>query len=215
MSKSSELQEHGVILRKLAYSDTDEIITVLFEKSGVRRLFVRGSRKSKKRFGGRIDLFRKLNFHFKPRLEGLATLLQAEDVPEKPLILEDDLFAYAFLGYLAEVITEFYPEDLPSDEIFHLWQDVSKLASVRELDLAHALFATLKFMDDAGYSKQASEKYKDLFSGGVSFEKLTNIICQKGSRDIRKFATEILSYPQEILQKRLKTLTFLVSVIET
>lgn len=207
--------EKGVILSKLAYSEADEVITVLMEQSGIKRLFVRGARKSKKRFAGRIDHFQHFSFSYKNKNHGLPLLKSIEDLAEPQISFERDLTGFAFLSYLSELICGFYPEDVEAIEIYSLWQNVISDLRKEIFSIWQIVFYTLKLVEYAGYHFQPLEK-QGLFMRDVEFsEKIQNKICQTLKGETKKKIVEILSYPQDLLEKKLKSLPFLVSLIDS
>ncbi len=177
--------ENGVILQKLAYSDADEIITVLFERSGVKKLFVKGSRSSKKRFAGRIDHFQELAFQYQNKTQGLSVLQAIDELPGRfRLEAKADLLPYAYLNYFAEFVREFFWENGHADEVYKLWQDLTAEIHAQSFTPARAFFYTLALIRLAGYE-------------GGSVDQLA----------------DALQFPQKILEKPLRTLGFLQAVL--
>lgn len=200
---TDERQENGVILQKMAYSDADEIITVLFEKSGVKKLFVRGSRKSKKRFAGRIDHFEELSFQYTTKEQGLGLLKAIDDLPgsirSKAL---DNIFSYAFLNCIAEIIREFFWEEARADEVYALWQSLATEIKTEPLTLERALFYHLRILSLAGYD--------------LSLESTFQILLQDLEAGLllpKQKWTVLFRYPEQVLERRLKTLEFFLSVL--
>ena len=200
---TDERQEKGVILQKLAYSDADEIITVLFEKSGVKRLFVRGSRKSKKRFGGRIDHFEELSFQYTSKDQGLGMLRAIDNLPgsirSKAL---NNIFSFAFLNYISEIIREFFWEEARADEVYELWQDLAAEIKDDPLSLERAIFYHLRILSLAGYDLSTEATFQTLLhdlKSGVAIPKQKWIV--------------LFRYPEQVLERHLKTLEFLLSVL--
>ena len=196
-------QEKGVILQKLPYSDADEIITVLFEKSGVKKLFVRGSRKSKKRFGGRIDHFEELSFQYTSKEHGLSMLKAIDDLPgsirSKAL---NNIFSYAFLSYLSEIIREFFWEEARADEVYELWQNLASEVKDTPLSLERAIHYHLLVLSLAGYNLETESSFHQLL---VDYKAQSLLPKQKW--------IVLFRYPEKVLERHLKTLEFLLSVL--
>lgn len=203
--------EKGVILSKLPYSDSDEVVTVLLEESGVKRLFVRGSRKSKKRFAGKIDHFRHFSFLFHNKTEGLGLLKAVEDIQEPISEHQKDLLSFAFLNYLSELICEFYLENMEAKEVYLLWQDLMHDLQKSPLSIWQLAFYTLKTIEFAGYH------FHPLAKRSVSFRELKSVEANFYLKELLagnqvKRTKEILLYPQKLLEKPLKSLGFLLNV---
>lgn len=151
----------GIILKKIPYSEADEIITVLLKGDGVRRFFVRGSRKSKKRYPGLIDHFAHLRFEYKSSPKGLWMLTGVQALSQgchEPLTMK----AYALLAYLAELITEFVPEGDGDHDLYPLW--LSWLDEARRKDLKESLVSRYltQFFAKVGYALNEAMTLKDL-----------------------------------------------------
>jgi len=99
----------GIILKKLSYGEADEIITVLLKDDGIRRFFVAGSRKSKKRYQGLIDHFSHLKFHYRPNNKGLWRLQDVDLVKLNGQSIWKSMENFSFGNYVAELICEFTP----------------------------------------------------------------------------------------------------------
>jgi DNA repair protein RecO len=120
-------KQAGIILRKISYGEADEIVTVLFEGDGVRRLFASSSRKSRKRFAGLIDVFANLEFQYTLGRGSLARLQKASEIQSqvKSRFWEKDLSVFSFFSYLAELICEFNPEEANADGLYSLWNEAA------------------------------------------------------------------------------------------
>lgn len=116
----------GIILKKLSYGEADEIITVLLKDEGIRRFFVAGSRKSKKRYQGLIDHFSHLNFHYRPNHKGLWRIQDVDIVPGNGHAVWKSMENFSFGNYMAELICEFTPEAVNDHQLYDLWIEMSE-----------------------------------------------------------------------------------------
>lgn len=161
----------GIILKKIAYGEADEIITVLLKHDGIRRFFVPSSRKSKKRFQGLIDNFSHLNFFYKPSDKSLWHVQGVEEVGDS-LNTWKSLQHFAFGSFLAELICEFTPEGDSDHGIYNLWvemvQVISDQCSVvrqnagQKLTTVHCLLSTyshylIKLFEHTGYALELTQ----------------------------------------------------------
>lgn len=151
----------GIILKKIPYSESDEIITVLLKDEGVRRFFVRGSRKSQKRYPGLIDYFAHLKFQYRPNSKGLWSLGEVQSLTQDHLG-QLSMQGYALLAYLAELIVSFVPEGDGDHDLYSLWLSLS--ADVRKKTLEESLVnkCLTRFFAKVGYALNESMPLKDL-----------------------------------------------------
>jgi len=204
---SYEHNEKGVILQKIPYSDADEIITVLFEKSGVQKLFVRGSRKSRKRFAGRIDHFGEMSFQFTKKQQGLAVLQAIEDLPGVLRVQAfGNIFCYAFLNYFSELICEFFWENMHADDVYNLWKSLAEDLRNGGFAVPQAVDYTIRFLRLTGYDFADQDLSQSFLSDSVAS---MSTLDPKQKSKLR----ELFLYPQKILERRLKTLEFLLQVL--
>lgn len=119
--------QNGVILKKLPYAEADEIITVLLKYDGIRRFFVAGSRKSRRRFQGLIDQFAILRFTYR---QGSGHLWRLQDVAAGDVRLDQtwrSLENFAFASYLAELLCELTPEGVADGRLYNLWCEAASV----------------------------------------------------------------------------------------
>ncbi len=181
------LQLHrGIILKKIPYSEADEIVTVLLQKEGVHRFFAAGSRKSKKRFKGLVDYFAHLNFSYRPSTRGLWRLLSVEEIADfqnRGHQIKPTQFAY--LNLMAELICEFTPEHDGDHGLYDLWFDIQEDCKDNTLSYEIASKFLLRFFDCVGYGLgferkiKPDENWKDLLKELVRFSEK---IMQKPSQ---------------------------------
>jgi len=141
----------GIILKKLPYGEADEIITLLLKDEGIRRFFVAGSRKSKKRYLGLIDQFAHLKFHYKPSLKGLWRIHDVEEIAfqEQPW---RELNHFAFGSFLAELIYEYTPEAVVDHHLYELWIEMIQALPNNNYPLPTYSHYLYKFFQITGYA---------------------------------------------------------------
>lgn len=148
---SNRFVSEGIALRKIPYGEADEIVTVLFRDGGVRRLFAAGARKSKRRFGGLVDVFAPLRWECLPREGGLWRLIGVEESGTRSFRPDADLSVYAFLNYLSELICEFSPEAADANSLFLSWQMAVARLQGEGFSAPLAVAVLMRFLTDFGY----------------------------------------------------------------
>ena len=141
-----DLRAHRVdalVLRAIAYGEADAVVHLLVRGRGRISAFARGARSSRKRFGGALEPFQRVEALVAER-EGqeLWALREARVVEAHPR-LRDDLHRIAHAGYAAELIQELTRAGQPADALFALMEDfltrleagVASSARLRALEL--------------------------------------------------------------------------------
>jgi DNA repair protein RecO (recombination protein O) len=147
--------EAVVLLRKRAYGD-DDVITVLFSRSrGKLTAIAKSAKKSRKRFGGILELFSVLTVVLASgRGRGLA-ILQEASVQEPFAGIRGDVLKTAYASYWVELVDEWMEPGQPSRELFDLLACV-----LGKLDTGDApagflsILFQLRFMALAGLSPE-------------------------------------------------------------
>lgn len=152
-------KQKGIILKKIPFSDADEIITVLLREEGMRRFFVPGSRKSKKRFQGLIDHFNHLHFFYKDTSQGLARLNEVEIVNPGRAGLWHHLQGFGLAHYLAELICDFTPEAVHDPGLYDIWLEMEELVVQNCLGEGNSVELILKVLEKSGYGLPDSEDH--------------------------------------------------------
>lgn len=121
-----DLRAHRIealVLRSIAYGDADAVVQLLTRGRGRIAAFVRGARTSRKRFGGALEPFQRIEALLSER-EGqeLWTLREAR-VIEGHARLRDDLPRIAHAGYAAELVHDLSRAGEPADALFTLLDD--------------------------------------------------------------------------------------------
>jgi len=121
-----DLRAHRVdalVLRAIAYGEADAVVHLLVRGRGRISAFARGARSSRKRFGGALEPFQRVEALVAER-EGqeLWALREARVVEAHPR-LRDDLHRIAHAGYAAELIHELTRAGQPADALFALMED--------------------------------------------------------------------------------------------
>lgn len=232
MNNPRVVRQEGVILRKFPYGESDEILTVLMHQGGTLKLFAPASRRSRRRFGGKLDAFARLMLEFRGGHGTLGRLQSAEEIPPEnsagvggDLALGADMRAYAFLNYLAELLCDFIPEGHDSAGVYELWTDAYRRLARDGYSAAFAVGVLLELLGRCGYALACEScavcecelvKMTALFSpedGGTHCP-----ACARLKRvaptaplwaDCNGVLAALLSYMRFLLQKRPKAEAFL------
>ena len=146
-------KKNGIILKKMPYAESDEIITVLLQGEGLRRFFVKGSRKSKKRFAGLIDYFAHLQFIYKKGDAGLGKVFEVEIAqPQSNRALLKETSYFAWVNYLSEIICECIAEGDGDHGLYDLWHQMQDEAAKSLFNQQNITFYLLNFLEMAGYA---------------------------------------------------------------
>ena len=79
----------AVVLRSVAYGESDRILTILTESHGKVAVMARGARKSSRRFGGALEPYALIEADFAPGRGDLGRLAEARLVRAFPGVLTD------------------------------------------------------------------------------------------------------------------------------
>lgn len=81
---------HALLLARVAYGETDLVVTLFTESHGRVSALARGARRSTKRFGGALEPMHTLRVAFEDRPQGeLATLREAALERPRPRLIQD------------------------------------------------------------------------------------------------------------------------------
>jgi DNA repair protein RecO (recombination protein O) len=107
------------LLRKFEYSEADYIISAFTRDFGKIRGLAKNAKKSRKRFGGRLEPFVHLRIRFSQKPGGMKFIEDAETIKVFSNIMEDiELFAWG--NFVLENIDVTLPEEEPNNNIFEL-----------------------------------------------------------------------------------------------
>jgi DNA repair protein RecO (recombination protein O) len=113
----------ALVLRAIAYGESDAVVHLLVLGRGRVSAFARGARSSRKRFGGALEPFQRVEALLSER-EGqeLWALREARVVEAHPR-LREDLHRIAHAGYAAELVHDLTRAGQPADGLFALLEE--------------------------------------------------------------------------------------------
>ncbi len=112
------IQVEAVVLKLLDYREADVIATLFTREQGKLRGIAPGARKSRKRFGGSLDLFARLTLTIRLR-DGLSGIQEAAIVTLSHHIREE-LARVALAGYACELTDILLPDGMPNLRYYRL-----------------------------------------------------------------------------------------------
>lgn len=141
MSSKTE-RTPAYILRSVDYRDADRIVTLLTRDLGRVSAIARGARRSRRRFGGKLETFMELEVELRPGRGDLATLESAA-VRRPHLGVVSDLRRMRSAGACLELVRALAPEREPEPRLFDAVSEM--LAAVASAAPEHAADRALSF----------------------------------------------------------------------
>lgn len=121
-----DLRAHRVdalVLRSIAYGEADAVVHLLVRGRGRVAAFARGARSSRKRFGGALEPFQRVEALLAEREGQELWALREARVVEGHGRLREDLHRIAHAGYAAELIHDLTRAGQPADGLFMLLEE--------------------------------------------------------------------------------------------
>lgn len=111
----------AVPIRHLAYGDSDLLVTLFTRSEGKRTCMAKAARKSRKRFGGSLELFSLIRVVYSRRTRGGGMPLLSESSVVDPYEnIRTNVMATALAGFWCEIVYVFAEEGEPSESLFAL-----------------------------------------------------------------------------------------------
>lgn len=182
----------AIVLRSIAYGDADAVVHLLVRGRGRVAAFARGARSSRKRFGGALEPFQRVEALLAEREGQELWALREARVVDGHGRLREDLHRIAHAGYAAELIHDLTRAGQPADGLFLLLEEfltrleagAATSARLRALELL-ALEASGLAPELAACARCGSE----VPSGRAGFDPdAGGIICASCSRIARPLA---------------------------
>ena len=121
-----DLRAHCVdalVLRAIPYGEADAVVHLLVRGRGRISAFARGARSSRKRFGGALEPFQRVEALVAEREGQELWALREARVVEGHARLREDLHRIAHAGYAAELIHDLTRAGQPADGLFTLLEE--------------------------------------------------------------------------------------------
>jgi DNA repair protein RecO (recombination protein O) len=134
-------QSEALILRTYPFHEADLLVTLFTRSEGKIRGVAKSAKRSKRRFGGALELLTHVVAHWEEKEKQELARLDSCDIIASPLAAELNYPRAVALSYVAEVIDQLLPDREPSDDIFRL-----TLSVIRHLQ-ADSLWMPLTYFD--------------------------------------------------------------------
>jgi DNA repair protein RecO (recombination protein O) len=132
----------ALVLRAIAYGDSDAVVHLLVRGRGRISAFARGARSSRKRFGGALEPFQRVEAILAEREGQELWALREARVVEGHGKLRDDLHRIAHAGYASELVHDLTRAGEPADGLFTLLDEF-----LTRLEAGAATSARLRAME--------------------------------------------------------------------
>jgi len=152
-----DLRAHRVdalVLRAIAYGDSDAVVHLLVRGRGRISAFARGARNSRKRFGGALEPFQRVEALLAEREGQELWALREARVVEGHGRLREDLGRIAHAGYAAELIHELTRAGQPADALFALLEEFLSRLESGAASSARLRALELLALDAAGFAPE-------------------------------------------------------------
>lgn len=114
------IETEGIALKNYSLGEADKIILFLTDQSGLVRLTVRGAKRLRNRFGGRLEPFTVARLAYGQKEESeLGRLLEIETVESYFHLARDLKIAHA-LAYFAEILIRITPPHEPNEKLYRM-----------------------------------------------------------------------------------------------
>lgn len=138
------------MIRKTLHGDADYILTLFTRDFGKIKGFAKNAKRSKKRFGGRLEPFVQFRVRFRDKSRDMRFVEDAETVRVFHNLMENiELFLWG--SFIIETVESLLPEESPAEELFELLvQTLGELDSGKTV-LPVVLSFQLKALEHSGY----------------------------------------------------------------
>ncbi|HET8756734.1 MAG TPA: DNA repair protein RecO [Solirubrobacteraceae bacterium] len=147
------VKTEAIVLRSLRYGEADRILHLYTPDRGRVSAIAKGVRKTKSRFGGRLEPFFRLNLVLYEGKSELLTVTSAETVAAHPRLREDGR-ALDSAARACEAVARVFDDGDPHAGVYHLLANQLALldGDPARADRANALAFRLKLLLAAGFA---------------------------------------------------------------
>lgn len=143
----------AILLRRTDYGDFDLIVTVFSREKGKLALMAKSGKKSKKRFGGILELFAELEIVGRFGRRGDLALLQEANLIDAFANIRSDVQKTAYASYWVELVNAWAEEQVRMDPLYALLQHVlAALDSGRGVDHELSILFQMRLLKFSGHS---------------------------------------------------------------
>jgi DNA repair protein RecO (recombination protein O) len=147
------LKTQAIVLRSIRYGEADRILHLYTPERGRISAIAKGVRKTRSRFGGRLEPFFRLNLVLHEGRSDLMAVTSAETVAGFPR-LREDARSLDGAGRACEAVARVFDDGDPHEGVFHLLANHLALldADPTRATRANALAFRLKLLLAAGFA---------------------------------------------------------------
>ena len=201
-------QSEALILRTYPFHEADLLVTLFTRSEGKIRGVAKAAKRSKRRFGGALELLTHVVAHWEEKEKQELARLDSCDILASPLVAEMTYARVVALSYVAEVIDQLLPDREPSDDIFRL-----TLSVVRHLESGNVwmpltyfdlwiirlsgLLPDLRHCVACGTTLNGSRAYFHPLADGLLCARNKRLASSEISTESRSVAAEMLHAPLE------------------
>jgi DNA repair protein RecO (recombination protein O) len=146
----------AIVLRTVAYGDSDVIAHLLVRGRGRISAFARGARSSRRRFAGALEPFQLVEVLLAERAGQELWMLREAAVAEAYAGVREDLHRIAHAGYAAELAHDLSRPGEPADELFALLAEFLHRLAAGAATSARLRALELRALAAAGLSPELS-----------------------------------------------------------
>lgn len=181
----------GIILKKIKWSETSNIVTLYSKDFGKLKLLAKGVQRPKSGFSGGLELFGLIDFVFYKREKKNLYILSSSDLVSSYPLIFSSVERYGVASAGIELLDKLLAEEEKNSDIYSLLLDfLSKIQAIDKKELEKLLWAySLKLLSFLGYKPRLDEcvkcgkkgkSLKTTSSGFLFFSSdLGGIVCKK------------------------------------
>ncbi|MYH39815.1 MAG: DNA repair protein RecO [Candidatus Dadabacteria bacterium] len=186
----------ALVLRKSSYGEADLLVTLFSRELGKFRALAKNAKKSRKRFGGRLDFFNRLAIEVTLN-KGRFNLIGDVTLKKSYREITESVDSFVVATRVLELLDFLTPEQEPGGELFDLVADTLGLLSEKREAYSVFLVFFLRALTLCGFRPDLRfDREKDIAGFDVENGKLGNLEKTRGKRNIYPFHMDIMRHPE-------------------
>ena len=186
----------ALVLRKSDYGEADLIVTLFSRELGKFRALAKNAKKSRKRFGGRLDFFNHLAIEVTLN-KGRFNLIGDVTLKESYRKITESVDSFGAATRVLELLDFLTPEQEPADKLFDLATDTLEFLSGKREPHSVFLVFLLRALTLCGYRPDLRfDREKEIAGFDVENGKLSSLEKARGKRNIYPFHMDIMRHPE-------------------
>ena len=186
----------ALVLRKSDYGEADLIVTLFSRELGKFRALAKNAKKSRKRFGGRLDFFNRLAIEVILN-KGRFNLIGDVTLKESYREITESVDSFVAANRVLELLDFLTPEQEPADKLFDLATDTLGFLSGKREPHSVFLIFLLRALTLCGYRPDLRfDREKEIAGFDVENGKLSSLEKTRGKMNIYPFHMDIMRHPE-------------------